>query len=86
MTQPLTRPESFKEVHDYIFDSKNHNTLFVQHAFRLHWEFFKSKRCQPKQHVVWSDGCIGQLKSAWAWYFLGRYHNHTISEQLPIGY
>jgi len=51
----------------------------------LHWEFLKSKGCQPKQHVVWNVGCFGQFKSAWAWYFSGRYHQLTINEQLLSG-
>jgi hypothetical protein len=59
--------------------------LFVHHAFGLHWEYLKSKGCHPKQHIVCNDGCYGQFKSAKAWYFLGRYHNFTISLQLPIG-
>jgi hypothetical protein len=32
----------------YISNEKDHDTLFVQRAFRLHWEFFKSKGYQPK--------------------------------------
>ncbi len=32
-----------KEVHYYASIEKDHDTLFVQHAFKLHWEFFKSK-------------------------------------------
>jgi hypothetical protein len=31
---------------------------------------------------VWSDGFVGQFKSARAWYVSGRYHNHIINEQL----
>jgi hypothetical protein len=44
----LNRPEILKEVHYYVSNEKDHNTLFVQHAFRLHWEYLKSKRCHPK--------------------------------------
>ncbi len=72
-----------KEVHYYISNEKKHDTLFVQHAFMLHWEFFKSKGYQPKQHVVWSDGYLSPFKSAKAWYFLARYHNLIVSDQLP---
>jgi hypothetical protein len=28
-----------KEVHYYILDEKKHDTLYVQHAFKLNWEF-----------------------------------------------
>jgi len=72
-----------KEVHYYVSNEKDHNTLFVQHAFRLHWEYLKSKRCHPKQHVFWSDNYFGQFKSARAWYFMGRYHNFIDNGQLP---
>jgi hypothetical protein len=38
-----------------------------------------------KQHVVCSDRYVGQFKSVMAWYFLGKYHNYAISEQLLGG-
>jgi len=44
------------EVHYYISNEKKHNALYVQHAFKLNWEFLKERDCFPKQHVVWSDG------------------------------
>ncbi len=69
----------------YVYDEKEHDTLFVQHAFRLHQQFLTSIGCQPRQHVVWNDGCASQFKSAKAWYFLKRYHKLTVSEQLPFG-
>ncbi len=69
-----------KEAHYYASNEMDHDTLFVQHAFKLHWEFFKSKGYQPRMHVVWFDKCYGQFKNAQAWYFLGRYHNHTMCE------
>ncbi len=75
-----------KEVHYYISNEKKRNTLFVQHAFKLHWEFLKSKGCQPKQPIVQNDSCFGQFKNARAWYFLGRYHNLIVSAHLPLGY
>jgi hypothetical protein len=37
--------KTLKEVHYYVFDENDHDTLFVQHAFKLHWEFLKSKGC-----------------------------------------
>jgi len=44
-------PQSFqvlKEVHYYISDDKTHDSLFVQHAFTLHWGYMKNKGCFPK--------------------------------------
>ncbi len=41
----------------------------------LHWSHLQSERCTLAQHVVWTNGCSGQFKSAWAWYFLSRYPN-----------
>jgi hypothetical protein len=29
----------FKEIHYYVSDDTSHDSLFVQHAFMLHWEF-----------------------------------------------
>jgi len=42
---------------------KKHNTLYVQHAFKLNWEFLKERGYFLKQHVVWSNGCNGQFKN-----------------------
>ncbi len=36
-----------KEIHYYIYDEKEHDTLFVQHAFRLQWLFMKKAGCFP---------------------------------------
>ncbi len=74
-----------KEVHYYMSDDKTHNSLFVQHIFTLHWGYMKSKRCFPKQHLVWSDGCSTQFKCARAWYFVACYPWLTICDQRPEG-
>jgi hypothetical protein len=74
-----------KEVRYYILDKKEHDTLFVQHAFKLNWEFLNKKSCFPKCHVVWSHGWGGQFKFARCWYFLLWYHNITICEQHLFG-
>jgi hypothetical protein len=47
-----------KEVHYYISDDKTHDSLFVQHIFTIDWGYMKNKGCFPKQHLVWSDGCL----------------------------
>jgi hypothetical protein len=59
-----------KEVHYYVSDDIMHDTLFVQHAFMLHWHHLKHEGSFPKVHYVWNDGCNGQLKLARAWYFV----------------
>ncbi len=48
-----------KEIHYYIFYEKEHDTLFVQHAFRLQWLIMKERGCFLQHHVVWFDGCAG---------------------------
>jgi hypothetical protein len=72
LTFDPTHPESkiLKEVHYYICDEKEHDTLYVQYVFRLKWDFVRERGCLPKCHIVWSDGCNGQFKSARLWYFM----------------
>lgn len=74
-----------KDVHYCVSDEPNHDTLLVQHAFMLNWDYLKSKGVSPSNHVVWSDGCSGQFKSARAWYFISRYPNLTSSPELSDG-
>jgi hypothetical protein len=66
-----TYPKSriLKEVHYYISNEKKHDTLYVQHAFKLNWEFLREKECFLEWHVVWFDGCNGQFKSVRCWFF-----------------
>lgn len=80
-TTPNQNPPILKEVHYYILDNKTHDSLFVQHALTLHWEFLKGKGCYHKEHIVWNDGCSTQFKSARAWYYVARYPQLTICEQ-----
>ncbi len=37
--------EILKEVHYYISDEKEHDTLYVQHAFKLNGKFLRDKGC-----------------------------------------
>jgi hypothetical protein len=74
-----------KEIHYYICDEKDHDTLYVQHASKLQWQFMQEKGFFPEHHVVWSNGCVVQFKSARSWFFMSRYHNSTICTKLPIG-
>jgi hypothetical protein len=62
-----------KEIHYYLFDDRTHDSLFVQHCFLLNWDHVNSQGFKPKNHIVWSDGCSSQFKSARAWYFVSRY-------------
>jgi hypothetical protein len=74
-----------KDIHYYIYDEKEHDTFFVQHAFILQWLFMKERGCFPQHHVVWSNGCASQFKSAQSWFFISRYHNETICRKLTSG-
>jgi hypothetical protein len=80
-----SEPEILKETHYYMSDEPQHDTFLVQHAFLLQWKFMTDRGIFPKQHVVWSDECAGQFKSARSWLFLGRYHNLTMCDQCPTG-
>jgi hypothetical protein len=54
---------SLTKYHYYIFDDNNHDTLFVQHYFELHWAHLTTKGNWPNKHLVWSNGCATQFKS-----------------------
>ena len=47
-----------KEMHLYIFDDKNHDTLLVQHCLLSHSNWLKEQGLQFKRHWVWSDECV----------------------------
>jgi hypothetical protein len=79
-------PLLLKEIHYYVSNDKVHDSLYVQHCFLMHWNFMKGQDFTPKNHIVWSDGCSGQFKSARAWYFISRYPSLTITDGiLPEG-
>ena len=48
-----------KECHFYVSDDKVHDTLFVQHCFRLHHNWLSYRGIKYLEHLVWSDGCAG---------------------------
>ena len=81
-TSDGSEPYLLKEVHYYISDDKQHDSLYIQHAFMLHWNHTTSHGFEPTNHVVWSDGCSGQFKSARAWYFISRFPSLTMSDNL----
>jgi hypothetical protein len=65
--------QMIRETHYYISDDKSHDTLFVQHCFMQYWRWMQSRGFLPSTHYVFSDGCVGQFKSAKAMYFVARY-------------
>jgi hypothetical protein len=74
-----------KEIHYYLSDDRTHDSLFVQHYFLLNWNHVNSQGFKPKNHIVWSDSCSGQFKSARAWFFVSRYPSLTRSSDLIDG-
>ncbi len=56
------------KYHYYISDDNEHDTLFVQHCFQLHWSHLTIGGFYFNEHFVWSDGCMVQFKSRLAWY------------------
>jgi hypothetical protein len=78
-------PLLLKEFHYYVSDDKTHDSLFVQHCFMLNWDDVKSQGFMPENHIVWSDGCSRQFKSARAWYFISHYPNLTSSTTMREG-
>jgi hypothetical protein len=89
---PQHEPQNLKSrshiatYHYYISDDKQHDSLFVQHCFELHWNWLKSvDEPLPIEHIVFSDGCSGQFKCARAWYHVARYQEKTKSPEMPIG-
>jgi hypothetical protein len=60
-----------KELHFYIYDDTQHDSLFVQHYFMFQWEHMTSGDQVPStKHWVWFDGCATQFKSTQPWYFV----------------
>ena len=78
-------PLLLKEIHYYLSDDRTHDSLYVQHCLMLNWEHVKEQGFTPINHIVWSDGCSGQFKSARAWYFISRYPKLTSSATLLDG-
>jgi hypothetical protein len=53
-----------KEYHYYVLDDKNHNTLFVQHCFKIQWGYLQALNVYPTEHKVWNGACTGEFKFA----------------------
>ena len=66
-----------KEYHFYVSDDHEHEMLFVQHCFWLIYDSFKKNGVSFIEKWIWSDGCVGQFKSARSFYLLSRLHKET---------
>lgn len=72
-------PALIRETHYYLSNDRSHDTLFVQHCLLQHSQCFTSDEFRAKTHYVFSDGCAGQFKGAWALYFAARWKNCNFS-------
>lgn len=45
------------ENHFYISNDKKNDSEFVQHYFKLHWQYMVDHGYAPQWHWVWNDGC-----------------------------
>lgn len=66
-----------KTMHFFVSDDKQHDTLFVQHAFLLHAQWLRDQGLSFKKHWVWSDGAASQFKAKRPFYFVARYWSLT---------
>jgi hypothetical protein len=67
-----TSKKLITEYHYYISDDPKHDSLFVQYCLDLHWKHLVGSGNVPTRHIVWSDGCASQFKSATAWFYVSR--------------
>jgi hypothetical protein len=51
-----------KETHLYVSDDKDHDILFMQHCFLMHWDWLSSCGIKPTHLWVCNDGCARQFK------------------------
>ena len=68
-----TQPRIIKEQHYWISDDPEHDTLYVQHCFGLHWRWLRAKGLCPTEHWVFSDGCARQFKSRRPMFYVAKY-------------
>ena len=66
-----------KTMHFFVSDDKQHDTLFVQHAFLLHAQWLRDQGLSFIKHWVWSDGAASQFKAKQPFYFVARYWSLT---------
>jgi hypothetical protein len=46
------------QYHFYVSNDRKHDSEFVEHYFKLHWQHMVEQRYAPKWHFVWLDGCV----------------------------
>ena len=56
----------------YISDDKKHDTLFVQHCFKLDHADLLSLEFSFNRNWVWSNGVASQFKTARSFYSIAR--------------
>jgi hypothetical protein len=56
-TKDGNEPRIIKESHFWVSNNKEHDTMFVQKCFKMHWKWLADGGVQPRQHWVFSDGC-----------------------------
>ena len=66
-----------KEYHFYINNDHTHDTHFVQHFFDNINDTLKGHGIKFNEHWIWSDGCIGQFKTARSFFWLCCIHKKT---------
>jgi len=51
----LNKEKLIIEYHYYLSIDNEHDTLFVQHCFELHWVHLMQRGLFPNEHIVWSN-------------------------------
>jgi hypothetical protein len=50
---PIIHESRFlKDVNYFVYVDTNHDTLYVQHALMLHWDFLTGQGCFPSHHIA----------------------------------
>ena len=67
-------------MHFFVSHDKQHETLFVQHAFLLHAQRLRYQGLSFIKHWVWLDGAASQFKAKRSFYFVAKYWSLTSME------
>jgi hypothetical protein len=51
------------KYHFYIANDHKHDSEFVQHCFKLHWQYMVEKGYSTQWHWVWNDEYTSQFKN-----------------------
>jgi hypothetical protein len=74
------------KYHFYVGDNKTHDNMFVQHCFKLCWEFLTLQGfLLHVEHITFFDGCTSQFKCANILFFVAHYPSLTKRDDLPLG-